>query len=1035
MTVENTEAPFPEDQNQTPNGGDREDMVPDWMKEAGWEKSSGAVDESKPVFDDLDEEDEIVPAEIPAWLEDAAPTGYKFEPDTQSGGLESKTSDQDKALIDDDLIPISPLEDTSAEPPAEADPAADAKPLEQDEPELDVPSWLKNLELDEDSQETAVAWLENMPESLRSQDEDEEIPPIDISPEDTSKTEDISDDLEWMDDLYTQEKDGVSGADVSEAELSEDLVAAELIPEQPSEKQLFDPEEIDTLESDVPSWLDELGEEEKPIPDPMPSAPLPDAPAAEEPSSLMPDWLSELGAEEEVSPPTPPQDVDTDSAETEGELPIPDWLGEFEDVKTPQPESEPDSLAWLESLGEKKAAPTEEELPAPEQVAQAPEEVPSFTEERDSSPDVSPSDDTLNTEIPDWLSKIGDKEPGAGSEESLEESGFEESAAWLDQLGDEPIEEYTETATPEPAEDSEVLEWLEGIDLQGETPQTDADLREALTGEVEKEIPPPGVEPMAPVPDQGIQAEDMPDWLAELDADEQDLTPSLQSAIRQSDHTLTEEEKEYLDRADEEQDNNADWLAKLDLVEDQVPAEPESPAIKVVIPEEEPEPESFEETPAVSVSGGILDRLKDPEEETLDPEVPLWLENLKKEEDPQETAILWLQQFVEQGDEVNLKAEIKRYTDELDPGDTVPKWMEDLKNEEDPQTTAMLWLEKLSGEREKTEKPTPSRAEQDESGWLTELEKEAEEQEEELVKEQPKDFHDASNGWLADLEIDEKLKSAEEEQEIPDWTQSADSDTGEQEDEAPPWMIATSPLEGDFYTDELAGGAEKEVEIPAWLAGYGEGEGPEEIPESEVVQPPADDKPPIPQEDHEEYAWVSTTDEQPRSSREPFDLNIAAISELESILGISYQIAKGIVTYREKQGPYKTLEDLLKVPEITDEQTIEILKPEVIIRELETAGPPPVKETAPVVDEPPEKRLTKARGLMADSQITEALEHYEYLIIKKSSIQDVIEDLIQASYDHPMDVSLMKTLGDAYMRLDKLDEALDAYSKAEDLLR
>jgi len=1034
MTVDNTEAPFPEDQNQTPNGGDQEDMVPDWMKEAGWENSSGTFDESKPVFDDLNDEDEIVPAEIPAWLEDAAPTGYKFEPDTPSGEAESKTSDQDKALVVDDLIPISPLEDTSSEPPADAGPAADAKPVEQDEPELDVPSWLKNLELDEDSQETAIAWLENMPESLRSQDEDEEFPPTDISLEDTAKTEDISDDLEWMDDLYPQEKDQVSGADASEAELSEDLVAAELIPEQSDEKQLFDPQEIDSLESDVPSWLDELGEKEKPIPEPMPAAPLPDKPAAEEPGSLMPDWLSDLGAEEEVSPPILPQDVGPDSAETEGEPPIPDWLGEFEDGRTPQPESEPDSLAWLESLGEKKAPPTVEEFPSPEQVAQAPDEAPSYPEVRDSSPDVSPTDDTLNTEIPDWLSKIGEKEPGAGIDEGLEESEFEESAAWLDQLSDEPTEEYSETASPEPAEDSEVLEWLEGVDIQEETPQTDDDLREALTGDLEKEVPLPGVEPMAPIPDQGSLAEDMPDWLAELDAEDQDLTPSLQSAIRQSDHTLTEEEKEYLERADEEHDDSADWLAKLDLVEDQVPAEPESPAIKVDVPEEEPEPELLEETPAVSVSGGILDRLKDPEEETPDPEVPLWLVNLKKEEDPQVTAILWLQQFVERGDAVNLNAEIKRYTDELDPGDTVPKWMEDLKNEEDPQTTAMLWLERLSGEREKAEKTMPSRAEQDESGWLAELEKEAEEQEEEMVKEKPKDFQDASNGWLADLEIDEKLKSAEEE-EIPALTPSADSDTGEQESETPPWMKATSPLEGDFHTDELAGGTEKEVEIPAWLAGYGEGEVPDDEPAPKPEQPQPGDKPPDPQVGQQEYAWVAATDEPPRSPREPIDLNKAAISELESILGISFQIAKGIVTYREKQGPYKTLEDLQKVPEISDKQTIEILKPEVIIREVKTADPPPIKETAPVVDEPPEKRLTKARALMADSQITEALEHYEYLIIKKSSIQDVIEDLIQASYDHPLNVSLMKTLGDAYMRLDKLDEALDAYSKAEDLLQ
>ena len=87
------------------------------------------------------------------------------------------------------------------------------------------------------------------------------------------------------------------------------------------------------------------------------------------------------------------------------------------------------------------------------------------------------------------------------------------------------------------------------------------------------------------------------------------------------------------------------------------------------------------------------------------------MENLKKEEDPQETAILWLKQFVESGNEASLQDEIKRYTDELNPGDTVPKWMEDLKHEEDPQTTAMLWLEKLAGERPAPEKSKPPKVE------------------------------------------------------------------------------------------------------------------------------------------------------------------------------------------------------------------------------------------------------------------------------------------------------------------------------------
>ncbi|HDD61047.1 MAG TPA: hypothetical protein ENF22_00785, partial [Chloroflexi bacterium] len=240
-----------------------------------------------------------------------------------------------------------------------------------------------------------------------------------------------------------------------------------------------------------------------------------------------------------------------------------------------------------------------------------------------------------------------------------------------------------------------------------------------------------------------------------------------------------------------------------------------------------------------------------------------------------------------------------------------------------------------------------------------------------------------------------------------------------------------SPLEGDFHTDELAGSAEKEVEIPAWLAGYGEGEEPAEATAPPVPEPSADAPEP------DDYTWVAEaeTPAPQKSSKEPIDLNKAAISQLESILGISYQVAQGIVKYREKQGPFRELKDLLSVPEIVDEQTIEILKPGVfILRVDEKPKPKPAPKLA-AQDASVEERMQLAKALISESQITEALEHYTYLIKKKKSVPQIIENLIQASADNPVDISILKTLGDAYMRIDKLDEALAAYSRAEELLR
>jgi cytochrome c-type biogenesis protein CcmH/NrfG len=40
-----------------------------------------------------------------------------------------------------------------------------------------------------------------------------------------------------------------------------------------------------------------------------------------------------------------------------------------------------------------------------------------------------------------------------------------------------------------------------------------------------------------------------------------------------------------------------------------------------------------------------------------------------------------------------------------------------------------------------------------------------------------------------------------------------------------------------------------------------------------------------------------------------------------------------------------------------------------------------------------------------------------------------------ALYQYPGDINFLIVLGDAYLRTDKLQEALDTYTKAEELLR
>lgn len=1042
--------PLPENPNPEPGSGDQNDNIPDWMKEAGWETSSGTFDESKPVFDDLDDaEDEIVPADIPAWLEDAAPEGFSSDPNATPAfeGL-----DVDEPFITTgDLVPPPSMQP----PPEEIEPEQPAEEAKAGPGEgFDIPTWLENLELDEDSQETAVAWLENMPESLRATEEELQAakePPT----EEPEHYEEPVDELAWVDDISFEPDQPEPSTVEDQAALSEDLVASDLLPESGDPDQIFRQEEIESMERELPSWLKELGDDQ------------PDAPIAEEAQAAPPTEEAELPPESQEEPvpdwlrTTEEADL-SDTQETpypEVEVPvseevtdIPDWLSEFED-STADVAEEDDSLEWLDSLAREE--PTLEEEFAPAAAADEPDHPPLEPVESlqaepaalgDDIPQpegVSPEDETLNTQVPDWLAKLGeDGEFDEGEPEipvsvgiaddsapAQPEDDFETSDAWLDQISETPPGISEDEID---LQEDEVIDWLDSMeDILEEAPDDDLeDEQEAIT-DIPSEQPPPVELETAKYLTEDEPAEedrsgDLPDWLSELrEDDDQSLT--LEEAIRQSDHDLNEAEVDFLNRVEEKQEDDADWLSKLDQVESQPDLEPFPSDL---------EPESLAEEEAVEellqeplVSGGILDRLVDTADLKDGEEVPHWLSDIKKEEDPQETAVFWLQQFVDQGSDVDIKDQIKRYTDELDPGDSIPKWMEDLKNEEDPQTTAMLWLEKLSAARESQTTPDPSPPQDEDSGWLADLEREAAVEPPSLESEEIKEFNDADNGWLADLEINEKLKTAEDE--IPDWSQSEE---GPPEGE-PPWMKATSPLEGDFVTDELTGGEEKDVEIPEWLAGYAEGERPEDIQEQEGAA-------------EEEYTWLSAT-EAPGAPRTPLDLNTAAISQLEGILGISHQIARGIVTYRERHGPYRDFSDLKNVPEITDEQTIDILKPEVFIREAAQAEEPPspveIPETEPAATrQKPAKKparkenfeeiLVTARARVAEGLIIDAVELYSSLIKKKKFLVESSEDLKKASLDHPLEISIYKTLGDAYMQQDMLDEALEAYSKAEDLL-
>ena len=82
-----------------------------------------------------------------------------------------------------------------------------------------------------------------------------------------------------------------------------------------------------------------------------------------------------------------------------------------------------------------------------------------------------------------------------------------------------------------------------------------------------------------------------------------------------------------------------------------------------------------------------------------------------------------------------------------------------------------------------------------------------------------------------------------------------------------------------------------------------------------------------------------------------------------------------------------------------------------------------------------EPLLVEAQNELTRSNIPAAMAIYGKLIKKGKMLDEVIFDLREALYRYPVEVAILQTLGDAYMRANRLQDALDSYTKAEELLR
>jgi tetratricopeptide (TPR) repeat protein len=1025
---ENQDEPKPEAEEVPPEGAD----IPDWMREAGWGEASGEAQEGPVSFseDEIDaldrgqppteeppaqEDAELTPAEIPDWVQQIAPSEAVIEADEGEGTIPNWLGD-----IAADAEAVRPEPSVEATPPA-SDPVPEAPPLVESESPSE-----EALRLDADEATPLPAWLDN---------------------DEPGATSTI---ITWLDDR--------AAAEVKTPE------------ETPSEQEQAGPvdlpfkEEPAAPEEGIPDWLG--SEAEEPLETPKFAEQIDDEPtptwlAGVAEAAKQPDEAPLPDEETLISPVSPAEIPDYDVMEIPEEEPVPtaeapDWIqnisADKDETLSPIPQEAPD---WLDGIAEP------EELPLSEDAIPNSQDPPDWLKGI-AEPVPEPEPERADA-APDWLDGIAEPEPEpvVGDQDWLkdlreaEAAGPEEPAPTAE--SSDWLQEFAEDGTAVPEEPVVFPLEFEAADVTSQAPVE------------QEEIPTPIPEPSSPPePSPEIDDQEIFDWLEDLAAkqesvaDEVEPIPELPSFESQAMDEVTPETP--TEAIPEEPERGLEWLDQLasergidvdvgmqPVFEEESPIEtrpeedalvipertPEEPEIQPVLPADVEAPLPVEEVVEEAIpSEPIEEPLPVFPEFEIPPEIPL------PEPETPEMIEEQVQPEVVPGPALEPELDAMTPTEEAVPPleadeDLVPEWL--LEPEEMPYASApveeeVAWREAIEPLIEEIPtvqpepeviEPTPIMAE------------------EEIVEPELEEPVAAEPALVVEGDMVPEPPAVEpvaveptpvEEEEIVPEPAAIESVEAEPplvvDEEIVPEPVAIEPL----VVEPVPVVEEEIVPEPAVIE-PAEAEPPpvveEEIgPEPVAVEPVAVEPAPVVEE---EIVPEPVTPEPVTS--EPVAIEPAPIAEEEIVsepLAPEPVAVEPVPVAEEERVP----EPVAAEPAVVEPKPIadEEIVPEPVATApvtVEAPPPPPVKPKAPKPDA--SKILEDARQALASDDLDTALAKYSSMIKRKMNLQTVIDDLRLALDRNPKIPVLWQALGDAYMKANKLSDAIQAYKHGTDV--
>ena len=764
--------------------------------------------------------------------------------------------------------------------------------------------------------------------------------------------------------------------------------------------------------AEIPEWLEEPGEKpveasEVPVQELERSVPetAPLEPAGGEEDTLA--WLEQLSADQETTKETPLEspernrgaapEVDQEVSDTqpviqamEGTAPAPSGSAEMVEEAQSQPSIEP--------AGEEKP-PAEEELPEWLKGLGGP-----------SGPDESLQ---VNQDLPDWLGNPLANAEGVpelpGPKATIEVAGASEVVAAPVLPGETVLKTGSEPAAEEASspEGEAFPDWMKEIGAGGAA------------------VVPPAVEPVEGAARVEQVASEQP--IIEPPSFEQPIVD--QPTIEQAVPAQPALEQPIIEPPSFEQP-----IVDQPTIEQAVPVQPvsEGPEIEQPVSEQPDLAQSVEQEtlrPPVTEPGILpLDRTA---------EIPEWLE--------------------EPGEKPVEASEVPVQESERSVPETAP--LEPAGGEED----TLAWLEQLSADQETT-KETPLESPERNRGAAPEVDQEVSDTQPVIqAMEGTAPAPSGSAEMVEEAQSQPSIEPAGEEkppaeEELPEWLKGLGGPSGPGESLKD---VEDVPESQGLLTPTTEPGSTLIPEEPIWED--------ENIPVIRQAVPTTPEEW-VPAESKEIAATESgTTPESKKSDETLLARGPGSFSETIQVSKPEPPVESAPVAQPEPSSeimPIAIPESPPESPTIAEsEPTLEILPNSAIEPVVESEPVPDVEpaiESAPVSEpalpsvqalkqteipgqidilssapshEKDSELLANAQTLLAENSLDESLKQYSKLIKKGHLLDEVTKDLREATHRYPVDINIWQTLGDAYMRANRLEDALDAYTRGEELLR